>query len=71
MIPWVVGDDMGSDGLVRKLLSCSQVKSWVKKLTWLLIGSLFFILLITSAIPDRALSLTKLLICVRHIFDNR
>ena len=24
-----------------KLFSCSQVKSWVKVLTWLLIGSLF------------------------------
>ena len=27
--------------LGRKLLSCSQVKSWVKELTWPLIGSLF------------------------------
>ena len=31
--------DFESQG--RKLLSCSQVKSWVKELTWILIGSLF------------------------------
>ena len=31
----------GAAALERKFLSCSQVKSWVKELTWLLIGSLF------------------------------